>query len=624
MPKEIEIFYSDIETTEFKSESEIQEIDDYQLEFKLGCILNDEMEYRFHSFNQNDFCNELVKDVNKYKLKRIYFHNLAFDSKFLFNFLYNHFDKCNVIKTNSRILAINCYFKNSQNKFNKVMEIRDSLSILLYSIKNLGKMCNLPKLEFDFDYNDMEMAIEYCYRDCQIIYESFKLLVDCLEQEIDFSLKIRDLPLTIGALSKKILKSFYPEVFYKTDLTIEQSLRNFYFGGRTEVFDFNICKEIAGFDFNSLYPDVLSNNDFALGKVIEIDCNSMDFSSGLILAYKCIVYESQFYPLFPKRVNDKVLFCNGLKEVIITKPEYELIQNQLSDKVKVIKVKSMFVCKSIGNFSKYFERFYYLRKSFDNESPFVYIIKILMNSGYGKFGQLPFNINHSFLNPVEIDWSNLDNMNVMEIDDIYFTETEKLNEYLDVNLMNAILTTSYARLKLWKLLYFCYKNGIKVYYCDTDSIYIQNNPSDIEKLKDFIDDYLLGKLKIEITYDLYLAIDSKEYLGYNIDNETFSIKFKGVKKEYINSIDKLLNHIKHGTNTNLIGTFFYCLRRHSEFNTIHVIRKHKHSYFEKRIILDDFSTIPFTYITKKQKNSNKFKVLSQLFKFSEIINFLNG
>lgn len=627
----LKLYYSDIETTKFKKAYELDnfENDSYELLFELGCIVsfdnNSEIDYEYYSFNQLDFCNELIKDCSKTNVKRIYFHNLRFDSKFLFEFLYNHFDKLKTIKANSKIISINCFMENSQHKFNKVLELRDSLSILLYSIKRLGKMVNLPKLEFDFDYSDNQKAINYCFQDCKIIYFALDYIVKFLNEYMKKNYSISSLPLTIGALSKKLLIDLYPTTFYKVDLKLEKTLRYLYFGGHTEPFHFKLFKNVVGLDFNSLYPSVLSKYDFAYGKVNEVFVNSINFDNKMILAFKCIICENQFYPLYPTRdKNGLVLFKNGFKEVLITKPEFNYLteNNYFSEKIRIVRVISMFVCKITGNFANYFETMYYNRKSFESEHPFNYILKILMNAGYGKFGQNPIMTNYEFLNHNQIDLDNLDNLNIYLIDGVFINEYEKFNLYLKINLLNAILTASYSRFELWKLLESCNNLNIPVIYSDTDSIYIENKYSEL--LNEYIDNMKLGFLKPEAYYDLFQSIDSKEYFCYNFPSENKKsetyIKFKGIKQEYINSIKKLISHVNKGTKVNLIGSFFYCLRRHSKFENVHIIKKHKHSYFKKRIIQKDLSTKPFISITKKQKRNNRLFILQQLFLLQEIIN----
>ena len=102
------------------------------------------------------------------------------------------------------------------------------------------------------------------------------------------------------------------------------------------------------------------------------------------------------------------------------------------------------------------------------------------------------------------------------------------------------------------------------------------------------------------------------------------IKFKGIKKEYLKDFTDLKHHIKEGTNTNVIGSIFYCIRRNSNLQSVHIINKQKHKYFLKRIVKDDYSTTPFTnFIDDTQVSKNKQLILKQLDNLSKREIFTN-
>jgi len=635
--KKYEIYYSDIETTKFKDNIELVNISEYILDYKLGCIIkfdsNSKIDYKYHSFSQLEFNKELIKYKPK-QLKIVYFHNLKFDSKFFFKDLVDTFDKVIPIRAGNLIINISCYIVNSQNKYNKVLEFKDSYALTITSLKLLGKMVNKPKMEFDFNYSTKEgreLGVKYCYRDCKIIYYAIIYLIKFIYDLFEITYEIYQLPLTIGSFAKKIFISIYSKVFYQVDFNIEKSLRKYYYGGRTECFDFNINYEVISFDFNSLYPSVLSKQTFSEGKVIKSKTNEINFSNPLILAFKCSIIENQFYPLYPSRDYKRVIFKNGFKKVIITKIEYDYFvkNNMISDsknsknsknqkQITIIKVHSCYIGYPIS-FPKYFESLYYKRKTFEINHPYNHFCKKFMNSCYGKFGQKIENKSIQFLKDLKI--KDIEKDDIYELNGFFYKEVIKINKWLKINLLNAILSTSYSRFKLWKLLQFCYQNNILVIYCDTDSIYIKHYDS--YKLDKFIDDIKLGKLKLEYSVDIFLCIDSKEYICKNYD-KTYMIKFKGIKKEYMKDFSDLKRHIKEGTNTNLIGSIFYCIRRNSNLQSVHIINKQKHKYFLKRIVLNDYSTIPFTdIIDTLQISKNKRLILNQLSNLSKREIFTN-
>ncbi|GAJ19165.1 unnamed protein product, partial [marine sediment metagenome] len=212
----------------------------------------------------------------------------------------------------------------------------------------------------------------------------------------------------------------------------------------------------------------------------------------------------------------------------------------------------------IIKFNMLFKETYRIRKSFESKHPFGHILKIFMNGGYGKFGQKATRKKYEFLKTIEgID---LDNDNIYLFDDTYVREKEIFNPFLTHNLFNAILTTSYARFKLWKMIEYCRKNNIDVYYVDTDSIVISN--INFHRLEQFTSKIKLGFWYNESEFDYFQAFDSKEYFTFSEKRKKkFIIKYKGVKNELLDSIDKFQSHIKKGTKMNIVGSFFYTMNR---------------------------------------------------------------
>lgn len=232
-----------------------------------------------------------------------------------------------------------------------------------------------------------------------------------------------------------------------------------------------------------------------------------------------------------------------------------------------------------------------------------------MNSGYGKFGEHPEKEQFSYFNKI-LTPKDIKEKQIKEIDGKLYERKTTFQFYLTNNLFNAILITSYARFILWKMIDLCNRLNINVYYCDTDSVVIEKN--NLNKLSDYLSDDL-GKWGIEKEFKKFQAIDLKEYFTI-LTNGKFKSKYKGVRNKHLNSIDKLKNHLKKGTKTQLIGSFFYCQNRHSDNRAIHIIKKHKRSYYYKRIVKKDLSTHPLNKNDnlKQIENRNKILIKQQL------------
>jgi len=629
------IIFSDIETTKFKDNLNEFDLDFYELDFKLGCFIEfdfitEKEIYSFSTINFNEYLLELVSDLSIRKKKIIYYHNLTFDSKFFIDFLNSYFDNVKVLRTNSSIINIKCFKSRKYKSGNKIqyrndciLEFKDSLSLFTHtSIAKLGKMVKLEKLEFDFDYSNeiqLKKAKEYCLNDCKIPFLALKQLSDFLNNTFDLYWKLKNLPLTIASLSKTLIKLFYPKIFYQVDKYMETNIRKFYFGGRTECFSFKLLKNGKYIDINSAYPSDMSKKDLSYGKCYRFSTHKIEFNNPNTIAMELTIRENNFYPLFPSRINNKVMFLNGIKTVLMTKYEYRYLEKHgyfTRKEIEIIEIHFVYYAYKRVNLKLLYRELYKIRKQYEKEFgkdyPYVYFIKILLNSGYGKFGQKPLRKSYEFVNDItDIDF---DKETIIDTNNSLLREKEIFQKYLENNLINAILITSYVRFKIWKMLELCKKNSIEVYYTDTDSIVIEGK--NLLSLQKYISNDL-GKWSIETEFQEFQAIDSKEYYSIDLKRESgkeFLAKFKGIKNDYLNNKEKLKKHIELGTKVNQVGSFFLCQKRHKDSKTVFVITKHKNTYYHKRKINSDLTTNPNSINDDFEliEQENRILILKQL------------
>src|SRR5882757_5320357 len=161
-----------------------------------------------------------------------------------------------------------------------------------------------------------------------------------------------------------------------------------------------------------------------------------------------------------------------------------------------------------------------------------YIAKILLNSLYGRFG-----MDDNFL---EIDiihkdfYSEFENIfldNIVETQDLgdyklvqykIIDELENNNEIHNTSIGIAAAITAYSRIHMSQ-----FKNNpeINLYYTDTDSVYTDSNVD-----HSFIDDKVLGKLKLENIAEKAIFLAPKVYYLETIDNKVI-YKVKGLSHE---------------------------------------------------------------------------------------------
>lgn len=367
--------------------------------------------------------------------------------------------------------------------------------------------------------------IEYCIRDAEIVLDA---IIQLAKWSYDnFSVNI---PSTIASLALRIyLTCFIHEDIIVSEL--DRFFRNSYYGGRVEVFTGrNKWNNIHYYDFNSLYPSVMYKERFP-------DPSSLTYhpfpSKSLIYEFEGVsevsvyVPESMKIPPLPVKYDNKLIFPVGY-----IKGWFNHNELRMSSKygVKILKVhKTIYSTRTTQPFKLFVEYFYNLRREYKarNNKTYDLFTKIIMNSLYGKFGQL-----NEFKEIGFIDEERTDEWIFEPIGLTDLGEWKKINEDGSVkteDARHAVLSwasyiTSYARCYLYEKMMEAVKCGGTVYYCDTDSII-----TDIE----LESGSQLGELKEEYRGKIYL-IAPKCYILDTGDNRI--MKFKGIRNPDPNGI----------------------------------------------------------------------------------------
>jgi hypothetical protein len=227
-------------------------------------------------------------------------------------------------------------------------------------------------------------------------------------------------------------------------------------------------------------------------------------------------------------------------------------------------------------FKDYIEDMYKWRKSGDNTRS--EIGKLLMNSLYGKFAMkrkrtsIFFTTDSVGMTPFNEEFA------------LYSKETESKATFILPHLSAWI--TSMARIELAKIM--CELKDESLFYCDTDSIFTSSHLHTGNKLGELklVNE---GKEAIFILPKLY-AVKQKEgcYIkakGFDRDfiksltYESFEKAIKGDYKEFNQKLTKF-------------GLLKECLRRKGKFISMLEKSKSIKSYYDKRIILDNYDTEP--------------------------------
>jgi len=423
--------------------------------------------------------------------------------------------------------------KHSENKKVKKIIILSSTNYYQASIKELGETFNLPKL--DPGYNaPLEIAIQYCRRDVEIVKIAMTNFFDFVVNN-----KLGNCARTIAGQSFAAYRARFMshEIGIHCDeiaLTVE---REAYSGGRTEAwFIGEIREKIFVVDVNSMYPFVMRVNNFPV-KLLTIR-NKLSPSklqwfidNNYLLCARCKIKTKE--PIFPLKSKGKLIFPIGEFVTSISTPEI----------IKALEINAIQEAKTVcvyegANIFEDFVTFFYterLKAKKEKDEVRSYLLKIFMNSLYGKFGQKAIEWEEiGTAPPEEIKIERIFSADtgtyktIKIIGGLILQNVEKSgNAAESYNSFPAIAAhvTAYARCLLWEYIQIAGKAN--VYYMDTDSIFCNIKGYNNLKNAGVIDDNELGMLCLD--KEGYFEIRGlKDYSFTGID---------GIKKQKIKGVN---------------------------------------------------------------------------------------
>jgi DNA polymerase type B, organellar and viral len=197
--------------------------------------------------------------------------------------------------------------------------------------------------------------------------------------------------------------------------------------------------------------------------------------------------------------------------------------------------KSFLFNKSDKTFQSYIDFLFKLKKETPKTNPKYHIVKLLMNSLYGRTG---------------IDITNLYKYEVINIDDLENIPIFLIEDMLQVSCTHALIAksnnpselqgnvalasavTAYARIYMSE---FKNNTSYNLFYTDTDSAFIDGDlPSHVLGKE-------LGQFQLENKYNKFIALGAKVYGGITVEGNEI-IKAKGmINKPSFNELELLLN-----------------------------------------------------------------------------------
>jgi len=394
-----------------------------------------------------------------------------------------------------------------------------------FSVKEIGEIINLPKLEIDYETATIEKAWPYCKRDIEIIMTAmlnwFKF---CKNNDLG----------PFGITAAKQAWNAYTHKFMPVKIYIHSNEhvcnieRESYSGGRTECFFIGSRgdKETYVYDVNSMYPFVMKNNYFpnaiaGYRKNIKVD----EFNRLIEKFLTCALVRVKVNePCIVSRINNHILFPVGEFKTYLCTPEIKLLQRY----GKIVEVKEAAFYHKAMLFRDYVNFFYEKRQEAKANGNVIdnYLYKLMLNSLYGKFAQkkrgwkIIGQIDKEGSGYAEV-WDAKQNKFVntkwfMNTQWIRSDDEEAYNSFPAI----AAHVTSYARVKLYE---YMKKAGLdNIFYCDTDSLFTNNKGK--EELKEVIHSKKLGYLKLEEVLHNLVINAPKDYTSQE------KVRCKGIPK----------------------------------------------------------------------------------------------
>ncbi len=403
-------------------------------------------------------------------------------------------------------------------------------------------------------------------RDTEIIYEFIKMLVEFLELN-----DLSRLKATSGSLSFNTFRhKFYNptkennEYIYIHDWKQAIKLeRNSYKGGITDCFKIGTYENLEKLDINSMYPSVMEKrklptklvfysheSKYNQKQLFRIYNESKSLGYGIIM--KCTIkLDMENAYILNNFGTGKSLFAYGKFKVSLCQPELEFVERY--GRITAIHEINIYEMRNI--FKDFVGFFYGLKTHYKkiNDKINERFCKLMLNTQYGKWGQRHIdNINLTINNHFLIEYQEIIKLMIIKMkkkipdfnlnkDICYLGSIIKEGEIYIINGKLQLLKqtsknskdslvaissfiTSYSRMLLIKYIKIAKREN--VYYCDTDSLFVNKEGLKNLKRNYCINEFKIGKLKSEGfgTGTFY----NPKFYDFNQER-----KCKGVKKDSV-------------------------------------------------------------------------------------------
>ena len=451
---------------------------------------------------------------------QVYFHNLKFDGEFILSFIlksgwkYTNEKHPEPFEFNSLINENGAFYSIKMSTGNAVIEFRDSLKLINYSVGVIADKFETGLKKLDIDYLEdrglnhtlTQQEVDYITNDVKIVARALKKVFG------SGALKLTQAAAALTDYKEIIGKNNFDRLFPKTDDTF---IRRSYKGGYTYLHPNYTNRLVTNglvLDVNSLYPYVMHECPLPYG--------APKYFKG---KYK----DSKIYPLFVQRfkcgfeLKDNMLPTIQIKHSIFNDTEY--LQSSNCDVVEMTLTSvdlelflshyDVYMMEYIDGyefratdtlFKQYVDKWTKVKIDSQKEGNMAMRnwAKIMLNSLYGKFAVNP-------KGKSKIPY--LDDKGIVKYR--LGPEEERKMLYIPIGTFITAWARYHTITTAQKIIdYSIEKYGKNMYvYSDTDSIHTTMPEEDLAKIV-HIDEYVLGAWKVEERFTKGKYLRAKTYL----------------------------------------------------------------------------------------------------------------
>lgn len=556
--------------------------------FRLGCGIfyrYRDGEYveenRFSSTNLEEFWKHILKCCRKKITLHIFAHNMHFDFNVLQSLKYmgmNGFSMKGIVIDSNRFIA---------KFYNKYKDYRitfvDSTNYMMISIAALGKLFGIEKMHVDFEKSSIEEITTYCFRDVEILAKWIITLIKFVQVEDLGKFRYTIASQAFAAYKHRFMK--HDIVAHSNEDVVELELSS-YRGGLCDCFRVGKYEgeEIYKLDVNSMYPYVMKTYAYPIRFVgyyryVPLQTYQERFKDRMHIADVTINIKRNWIPI---KFNNKLCRVRGRVRACLTSAE--LIYYK--DDIEIEKIHAIAVYESAQIFTEYVNYFYEKKEeaSRKNDNVHKMLYKLFLNSLYGKFAQCVREIQIREMQEQDTNAATLMTYSAAGEKYIYrFIDRYMIEEgdrMLGYDSMPAIASfvTAYARVYLHELIKTAGEEN--VFYVDTDSLVVTKQG--LQRLQQYIDEYELGKLKVEQVANKLEIVMPKQYTFGQVK------KMKGIRKDAKKVNDNTYQQY------HFMKTKSLWRKGISDAVIVKTITKHLNSIYDKGIVEDDGRVTPYT------------------------------